>query len=71
VAIVTAALAGIDAASMEGFNPAALDEFLGLKEKGLRSTTLMALGYRDDINDWNLKLKKVRKPLEELITIIR
>lgn len=47
VAILTAALEGIDASSMEGFNPAALDEFLQLKEKGLRSTTLLALGYRD------------------------
>ncbi len=70
VAILTAALEGIDASSMEGFNPAALDEFLQLKEKGLRSTTLLALGYRDEVNDWNYKLKKVRKPLQKLITTI-
>lgn len=42
--------------------------FLALKEKGLRSTTLLALRYRDEMNDWNYKLKKVRKPLQELIT---
>lgn len=71
VAVLTAALEGIDASPMEGFNPAALDEFLGLKEKGLRSTTLLALGYRDEINDWNYKLKKVRRPLQELITTIK
>lgn len=71
VAVVTAALEGVDASPMEGFNPAALDEFLELKEKGLRSTVLLALGYRDETNDWNYKLKKVRKPLQELITTIK
>ncbi len=71
IAVLTAALEGIDASPMEGFNPAALDKFLGLKEKGLRSTALLALGYRDETNDWNYKLKKVRKPLDELITIIK
>jgi nitroreductase/dihydropteridine reductase len=70
VAILTAALEGIDASPMEGFNPVALDEFLGLKEKGLKSTTLFAIGYRDEENDWNHKLKKVRKPREELVTNI-
>ena len=71
VAVLTAELEGIDASPMEGFNPAALDEFLGLKVKGLRSTALLALGYRDEMNDWNHKLKKVRKPLKELITTIK
>ncbi len=71
IAVLTAAIEGIDASSMEGFNPAALDELLGLKEKGLRSTALLALGYRDVANDWNYKLKKVRKPLKELITTIK
>lgn len=71
VAILTAALEGIDASPMEGFNPEALDEFLGLKEKGLRSTTLLALGYRDEANDWNHNQKKVRKPLEQLLTTIK
>ena len=71
IALLTAALEGVDASAMEGFNPAALDEFLGLKEKGLRSTTLLALGYRDEMNDWIYKLKKVRKPLQELITTIK
>ncbi len=71
VAVLTAALEGIDASPMEGFNPASLDEFLGLKEKGLRSTSLLALGYRDEMNDWSHKLKKVRKPLQELVTIIK
>lgn len=71
IATLTAALEGIDASPMEGFNPGALDEFLGLKEKGLRSTMLLALGYRDEINDWNHKLKKVRKPINEIVTMIK
>jgi nitroreductase / dihydropteridine reductase len=70
VAILTAALEGIDASSMEGFNPVALDELLGLTEKGLKSTTLFAIGYRDEENDWNYNLKKARKPLEDLVTNI-
>lgn len=66
--IVAAALEEVDAAPMEGFDPKALDDLLNLKEKGLRSTTLLALGYRDAENDWSLKMKKVRKPLSELVT---
>jgi nitroreductase len=52
---------------MEGFNNAELDKFLGLKEKGLRSVTLLPLGYRDVENDKLVHLKKVRRPKEELI----
>lgn len=70
VAVLTAALNGIDASPMEGFNPAGLDEFLGLKEKGLRSATLLALGYRDEENDWSLKQVKARKPLADVFNRI-
>lgn len=71
IATLVAALEGIDATPMEGFDPLALDELLGLKEKGLKSSMLLALGYRDDSNDWNLNLKKVRKPLSEFLTEIK
>ncbi|HEV9038713.1 MAG TPA: nitroreductase family protein [Puia sp.] len=67
VAITAAASEKIDATPMEGFQNAALDELLGLKEKGLRSVTLLALGYRDTTNDRLVHLKKVRRPKEELI----
>ena len=67
VAITAAASEKIDATPMEGFQNAALDELLGLKEKGLRSVTLLALGYRDAANDRLVHLKKVRRPKEELI----
>src|SRR5215217_1882176 len=51
----------VDASHMEGFNSEALDQLLGLKEKGLRSITLLPLGYRDAENDWLAKFPKVRR----------
>jgi nitroreductase/dihydropteridine reductase len=67
IATAAAALEKIDATPMEGYVNSELDKLLGLREKGLRSTTLMALGYRDTANDWLANLKKVRRPKEELI----
>jgi len=66
-ALLAAAEQQVDATPMEGFNPAALDELLGLKEKGLRSIALLPLGYRDTAKDWLVNQKKVRKPKEEFI----
>ncbi len=66
-ALVAAAEEGVDATPMEGFDPAAVDELLGLRTKGLRSVTLMPLGYRDEANDWLLPLKKVRRARENFI----
>ncbi|RZM25726.1 MAG: NAD(P)H-dependent oxidoreductase, partial [Pedobacter sp.] len=65
LSIAQAAELKVDATPMEGFDPAALDELLGLKELGLRSTTILPLGYRDTDNDWLVNLKKVRTPLNE------
>ncbi|MFB5945937.1 nitroreductase family protein [Albibacterium profundi] len=67
-AIAAAAALKVDATPMEGFDNKALDELLNLQEKGLKSVTLLPLGYRDEENDWLFKLKKVRKPKEEFIT---
>jgi len=67
VAITAAATEQVDATPMEGFNNAQLDEFLGLKEKGLRSVTLLPLGYRDEQNDWLANQKKVRWPKEKMV----
>jgi nitroreductase/dihydropteridine reductase len=66
IAAAAAAVEKIDATPMEGYLISELDKLLGLREKGLRSTTLMALGYRDTANDWLANLKKVRRPKEEL-----
>lgn len=67
-AIAAAAELQVDATPMEGFDNEALDSLLNLREKGLRSVTILPLGYRDEDNDWLFKLKKVRKPKEEFIT---
>ena len=68
-AIAAAAEERVDATPMEGFNNAALDELLGLKEKSLRSITLLPLGYRDSENDWLAKFPKVRRQKENLFII--
>ena len=67
MAIAAAALEQVDATPMEGFHPAGLDELLGLPQKGLRSHALLALGYRDTVNDKYGHLKKVRRPKKELV----
>jgi nitroreductase len=66
-AITAAALEAVDATPMEGFNPAGVDQILGLKEKGLRSVTILALGYRDTDKDYLVDAKKVRRSKDELI----
>lgn len=68
IALVAAAEQEVDSTPMEGFDPRAVDEILGLKERGLRSVVLMPLGYRDASGDWLLTMKKVRKPKETLVT---
>lgn len=66
-ALVAAASEGIDATPMEGFNPLAFDEILELKEKGIKSVALLALGFRDEANDYLAKAPKVRKSNNDLI----
>ncbi|NRD23668.1 nitroreductase family protein [Winogradskyella litoriviva] len=69
-AIVAAAFEGVDATPIEGFDPAAVDKILGLREKGLRSAVLLPIGYRKADEDWLVDLVKVRKPMEDLVTVI-
>jgi nitroreductase len=64
---MAAALQEVDATPMEGFNAAALDELLQLKQHGLRSVSLLPLGYRDAENDWLVNLKKVRRAPEQFL----
>lgn len=69
-AIAAAAFEGVDATPIEGFDPDAVDQILGLREKGLRSAVLLPLGYRQEDKDWLVNLKKVRKSTEDLVTVI-
>ena len=69
-AIIAAAFEGVDSTPLEGFDPAAVDEILGLREKGLRSAVMLPLGYRKQDEDWLVNLEKVRKPMGDLVTVI-
>lgn len=65
-ALTAAAVEKVDATPMEGFVPDKVDDILNLHEKGLRSVAMMALGYRDEENDFLANVKKVRRDKEEL-----
>lgn len=65
--LLSAALLGVDATPMEGFDGAILDQELGLKEKGLTSAVIVSLGYHSDA-DFNAKLPKSRLPEKALFT---
>ncbi len=67
LAIAEAALLQVDATPMEGFDSSKFDEILGLQEKGLKSVTILPLGYRDEAGDWLVNLKKVRQSKEEFV----
>lgn len=69
-ALIAAAEQEVDSTPMEGFDPAALDEILDLKSKGLRSLTILPLGYRNEESDWLVNMKKVRTPKEKFVTVI-
>jgi nitroreductase len=64
--LTSAALLGVDACPMEGFDPAKYDEILGLPAKGYGATNACALGYRA-ADDKYAAAKKVRFPAGELI----
>jgi hypothetical protein len=50
---------------MQGYNPAGVNEALGLTEKGLNAVCILALGYRDAANDYLANAKKVRRQKEK------
>jgi nitroreductase len=55
----------IDVTPMEGFDPSAVNEILGLEKLGLNASLLATLGYRHE-EDETQHYKKVRKSNEEL-----
>lgn len=57
--MASAALLGVDVCPMEGFDPAAFDEALGLRREGYAATVLAAAGYRA-ADDPLAGMKKVR-----------
>lgn len=67
IAMVQAAEEKVDCTPLEGFDPNALDEILGLRALGLRSAVMLPVGYRDAEGDWNVNLIKVRKPKNQFV----
>ena len=65
-ALYTCALLGVESAPMEGFDPSAVDEILGLTKLGLKSVVILTIGVgtTDDANSTN---PKVRKSIDELV----
>jgi len=61
----TAAILGIDATPMEGFDSVKFNEILGLTDYS--AVVMCAVGYRDETNDWLAGLPKVRFSKEDLI----
>lgn len=60
------AVEGIDACPMEGFDPKAYDDKLGLTKLGLSSVLVLPVGYRAE-DDMFAEFAKVRRPLEEIV----
>jgi nitroreductase len=71
IGIAAAALEEVDATPMEGFNADALNELLGLREKGLRSVVMLVLGYRDVAADPLAHAKKVRRDKSNLFVELK
>ena len=67
LALAQAAELKIDTTPVEGFNNAWVDEVLDLKAHGLKSVSLMYVGYADSEKDWVGSMKKVRVPKEEFV----
>lgn len=65
--LLAAGVQGVDATPMEGFDAAALDAELGLRERGFTSVVVVALGYGSEAN-FNADLPKSRLPREQLFT---
>ena len=59
--VTSAALLGIDATPMEGFEKNRYDEILGLEPRGLTASVIATLGYRN-ASDKYANLPKVRLP---------
>jgi nitroreductase/dihydropteridine reductase len=69
VFVAAAAAAGVDASPMEGFDNAAINDILGLKERNLTSALLFVIGYRSEEDEF-ATIPKVRKPKEEIFQTI-
>jgi nitroreductase len=67
LSLAQAAELKIDSTPVEGFDNQVVDEILELNKLGLKSVSLMYVGYADLPKDWIAGMKKVRTPKEEFV----
>lgn len=67
--MTSAALLKVDTCPMEGIDPKAYDEILGLPEKGYTTAVGCAVGYRS-ANDKYVDVPKTRFSFEEMVEVI-
>ncbi|KJD34480.1 nitroreductase [Tamlana nanhaiensis] len=67
LALAQAAELKVDTTPAEGFSNTVVDKVLDLDKLGLKSVSLMYVGYADDENNWMASMKKVRTPKEDFI----
>ena len=65
--LFAAAMEGIDATPMEGFDRNSINQEFGLSEKNLNASVIVALGYRSE-HDFNANLPKSRLPDDVIFT---
>ena len=65
----SAAFLKVDTCPMEGIDPAAYDEILGLKEKGYTTAVACSVGYRS-ADDKYATAPKARFPKEDMVEVI-
>ncbi len=70
VLLTTAAIEGIDAGPMEGFDPKKFDEILGLEKLGLESRVAVGVGFRSE-GDVASKRAKSRFPKEDVFIEVK
>ncbi len=71
LALAQAAELKVDTTPVEGFDNNVVDEVLQLREKGLRSVSLMYVGVADSSRDWLATMKTVRVPKDEFVIEIK
>ena len=67
LSLAQAAELKVDSTPVEGFDNRVVDDILELDKRGLKSVSLMYVGYADTPNDWIAPMKKVRTPKEEFV----
>lgn len=70
LAVTAAAFEEVDATPMEGFDPAQFDEILDLAKRGLKTVAILPVGYRAAEGDWLNGAKKVRRPMDQFVTVV-